>query len=297
MRVLAVGHCTLDQIGFVEHFARDDEEVEMPTFSVQGGGTAATAAVALARWGASPSFVGKVGDDDRGDKIVRTLQEEGVQVGQMVRDAGAISQVRFVIVEVNSGRRQTYYTPGNVGPLLGEEVDPKIVDGHDLLLVDGVFPAVKIDLMKRAQEQGIPVVLEADHDRHVVGDCVTRADVVVASEREASAFTGVGSLQGICEAFLEQGPELAIVTLGDEGAVAMGRDGALVRVEATPVDVVDTMGAADVFLGAVGLGVLEGWSLEKMVRFAIAAAGEACTGPGGRSSIASREALQAQLNF
>lgn len=297
MRVLAVGHCTLDQIGFVEHFARDDEKVEMPTFSVQGGGTAATAAVALARWGATASFVGKVGDDDRGDQIVRTLKEEGVETAQMVRDAGKISQVRFAIVEVKSGHRQTYYTPGNVGPLLREDVDAGLVEGHDLLLVDGMFPQVKIKLMERANELGIPVVLEADHDRHVVGDCVTHADVVVASEREASAFTGVGSLEGICAAFLEQGPKIAIVTLGDEGAVAMGRGQELVRIEATDVDVIDTMGAADVFLGAVGLGILKDWGLEKMVRFASAAAGVACTGPGGRSAIIELETLEAQLEL
>lgn len=295
MRVLSVGHCTLDQIGLVEHFARDDEEVVMPTFSVQGGGTAATAAVALARWGASPRFVGKVGDDDRGDRIVSTLHDEGVATDEMVLDKGRISQVRFVLVEASSGHCHSYYTPGNVGPLLREEVDPKLVDDHDLLLVDGMFPQVKVDLMQRAREQGIPVVLEADHDRHVVGDCVGYADVVVASEREASAFTGVGSLKGICEAFLEHGPKVAIVTLGDEGAVAMGRETDFICAEGRPVDMVDPTGAADVFLGAVGLGVLEEWELEKMVAFANAAAAISCTGPGGRSAIADREELEAEL--
>ena len=295
MRVLAVGHCTLDQIGFVEHFARDDEDVEMPTFSVQGGGTAATAAVALTRWGASTRFVGKVGGDSRGDHIVRTLRDEGVDTEAMVREEGKISQVRFVLVEASSGYRRSYSTPGNVGPLLRGEVEPTLVDDYDLLVVDGMYPQVKIGLMERARNLGIPVVLEADHDRHVVGECVSHADVVVASEREASAFTGVGRLEGICAEFLERGPSRAIVTLGDEGAVAMGKDEPFLRIPAEEVKVVDPTGAADVFLGAVGLGVLEGWGLERLVRFANIAAAHACTGPGGRSAIGSREALVAQL--
>lgn len=297
MRVLSVGHCTLEQIGLVEHFARDDEEVEMPTFSVQGGGTAATAAVVLARWGASTRFLGKVGDDRRGDHIVRTLSDEGVATEQMVRDEGKISQVRFVLVEASSGERHAYSTPGNVSPLQTDEVDVALVDDHDLLLVDGTFPDVSITLMERAKELEIPVLLKADYGRQVVGDCIGHADVVVASEREASAFTGVGSLEGICEAFLEFGPSKSIVTLGDEGAVASGRDEEFIRVEARSVDMVDATGSSDVFLGAVGLGVLAGWTLEQTVRFANAAAGISCTAPGARSAVADRDQLEAELGL
>lgn len=296
MEVLSVGHCTLDQIGLVEHFARDDEEVQMPTFSVQGGGTAATAAVALARWGVATEFVGKVGDDDRGALIERTLSDEGVDTEQMIRQPHKISQVRFVIVESGSGQRHTYFTPGNVDPIDAKEFDTDRVDEYALVVVDGKVPEAQIEVMMRARSRGIPVVYEADRDHHVIEECVDHTDVVVASERVASAFTGVGSLKGMCEAFLERGPEQAIVTLGDEGAVAMGRKTPLVQVEAREVDVVDITGASDVFFGAVALGVLEQWELERTVRFANAAAGHACTGPGGRSAIAERDELEAMID-
>ncbi len=295
MRVLSVGHCTLDHIGLVEYFARDDEEVEMPTFSVQGGGAAATAAVALARWGASTRFIGKVGDDQRGERIERTLSDEGVATDHFVYDKGKISQVRFVLVEASSGDRHAYSTPGNVGSLQSEEVDSGLVDDHDLLIVDGVFPEVTTAMMKRARKSDIPVVLKADHDREALTECISHASVVVASEREASAFTGVGRLEGICEAFLERGPDVAIVTLGDEGAVALSRNEGFTRVGARSIKMVDPTGAADVFLGAVGLGVLQKWGLEKLIGFANAAAAVACTGPGGRSSIADRATLESEI--
>jgi len=295
-RVLCIGYCTLDQIGLVEHFADDDQEVQMPTFSLQGGGTAATAAVALARWGATTQFIGKVGDDDRGDLIARTLADEGVDTSEMVRDDGKISQLRFVVVEAPTCDRQTYYTPGNVGSLDADEVDETTVDNRDLLIVDGKYPAAQIKVMKRAQERDIPVVLEANQPRGIVDECITHADVVVAPERDASAFTGVGSLEGICSAFLEYGPDIAVVTLGDEGAVAMGQERELFRVDARPVDLVDPTGAADIFLAGVGLGVVEGWDLSKMVRFANSAAGLSCTGPGGRSAIADRDELIAEID-
>lgn len=292
MRVLTVGYCTLDQIGLVDRFAENDVKVEMPTFSIQGGGTAATAAVALSRWGASTRFIGKVADDERGDLIVRTLSNEGVGTEYIVREPGKVSQVSFVIVEASSGNSHSYYTPGNVAALQAEELDASIVEGHDLLLVDGAYPAAQIHLMKKARELGIPVVIEATRDRGVTAECVALADVVVASERQASAFTGVGSLEGICEAFLAKGPTTAIVTLGDEGAVAKRAEEEMVRVLAEDVAVVDRTGAGDIFLGAVALGVLEDWPLDKIVRFANMAASLSCKGLGGRSAIESREKLE-----
>ncbi len=283
--VLAVGHCTLDQIGLVERLAGHDEEVEMMTYSEQGGGTAATAAVALARWGAKTQFVGKVGDDARGDHIVRTLEQEGVDISAIVRQHGAISQVRHVIAEMGGGQRTAYSTPGTVEPLAVREVDTSVVDGADLVVVDGWCSSAKLELLERAKTREVPVILEADHGRKVAAKSVRFADVVVASEREASAYTGVGDLKAICEAFIDQGPTTAIVTLGDEGAVAMRQGGDYVRLEAPSVEVVDTTGAGDVFLASIAWAYLKDWPLEKAVMEANRAAALACTGPGGRSQI------------
>lgn len=295
MDALCVGYCTLDQIGLVEHFARDDEEVEMPTFSVQGGGTAATAAVALARWGTSTGFVGKVGGDDRGEHIVRTLRDEGVETDRIVRQPDKISQVRFVLVEAASGRRHSYYTPGNVGPLRSDEIAADVVDDCEILVVDGTYPQAQIEVMKGAQRRDIPVVMHMPQNRDEIAGCVEHADVVVAPERTASAFTGVGSLDAICQAFLEYGPQCSIVTLGDEGAVAASRQSESVRVSPMDVEVVDPTGADDIFVAGVTLGVLEDWELERIVEYAHSASRFACTGPGGRSAIADRERLESQI--
>ncbi len=283
--VLAVGHCTLDHIGLVEKLAKHDEEVDIRTYSIQGGGTAATAAVALARWGVDTQFVGKVGDDARGKQIVHTLRDEGVDTSAVVCQSGAISQARHVIAERNGTMRTAYSTPGTVTPLSADEVDATVVDEADLVVVDGWCSGAKSELLDRANKRGVPVILEADHGRKVEGKSVHHADVVVASEREASAYTGVGDLEGICAAFLEKGPHTAIVTLGDEGAVAMSREEDYVRLEAPAVEVVDTTGAGDVFLAAIAWGYLQGWPLERLIEEANRAAAHACLGPGGRSSI------------
>lgn len=284
MRVLGVGYCTLDQISVVERLADVDAAVEMSKFSVQGGGTAATAMTVLSRWGVETSFVGKVGNDERGRKIERTLSNEGVNTRALVRQDGAISQLSFILVEANSGRKTTYYTPGSVSELGVDEVDPALLDGVSILLVDGVYPAAQSVLMRAARERKIPVVLKTGGRSSKAAELVEFCDYLITTERFASRLTGMGQLPELCGALLKRGPHTVVVTLGDEGCVAMARgDDTMLRESAFDVEVVDDTGSGAVFLGAFAYGILQGWGLGKKVAVANVAAGLSCQDVGARS--------------
>lgn len=286
MRVLSIGRCTLDHIGVVERFLQGNARAEMSKFSVQGGGSAATAVVALARWGVSTRFVGKVGDDTRGNVIRMTLAEEGVDTFEMIRQPGAVSQFRFIVVERTTGKKQTLFTRGNVADLTEDEVDLSVLNEVDLLLVDGTQPAPQLKLMREAKAREIPTVFQPKRDQQEVEELVGLADVLVASERFASQFAGVGRLERLCEVLLERGPERVVVTMGDEGLVGMERaSGEMIRLKAHPVEAINTTGAGDILLGAAAFGMLRGWAFERILRFANTAAGLSCTDIGGRSAI------------
>lgn len=294
MRVLGLGHCTLDQIALVDRFPEPDFKKNMLQFSVQGGGSAATAMVALARWGVETAFVGKVGADDRGKQIIRTIADDGVDAENMIVEEGAISQLSFIVVEAGTGRKQTFVTAGSVAPLSAREVDESWLDGIELLLVDGTHIEAELKLMHAARERGVKVVLDASHNDRQIRELVAYCDYLVASERFASQFAGVGQLESLCHALLEKGPSVVIVTLGDEGCVAMQNDDReMVRQAAVDVEVVDTTGAGDVLHGAVVRGILEGEPLEDIVSFANAAAALTCTGIGGRGAIPTLEEVRA----
>jgi len=293
MRVLGVGHCTLDHIGVVERFPEPDFKKEFLQFSTQGGGAAATAVVALSRWGVDTRFVGKVGADARGDEIERTLAEEGVDTQFMVHQDGAVSQLSFIVVESSSGRKQTYTMGGNVTELSAAEVDLDCLDDATLLLCDGTHMEAEIAVMRAARERDIPIVLDASEVGSDIREAVANCTYLVASERFASQFAGVGQLDSLCQALLEKGPETVVVTLGNEGSVAMSAaDRKLVRTQAIDVDVFDTTGAGDVFHGGVILGILNDWPLERTVGFANVAAGLSCQGIGGRSAIPTVEDVE-----
>lgn len=295
MRVLGVGNCTLDHFALVDRFLEPDSKKEVLQFSQQGGGAVATAMVALARWGVLSGFVGKAGDDERGRHIQRTLADEGVDTSNFVLQPGAVSQLAMVILEQHTARKQRVYTRGSVEPLSGDEVSESYLDGVELLLVDGVYRDAERKLIQGARERGIKVMLDAQTNSPAMVESVSHCDILVASERFASQFAGVGELKSLCSALLEKGPSLAFVTLGDEGCACMGEERDLCRADPYSVDVVDTTGAGDVFHAGVIFGVLHGWTLERIARFANVAAGLTCTGIGARGPIPSLEAIESRL--
>lgn len=286
MHVLAVGHCTLDYLAIVDRFCEPESKKDMLQFSEQGGGSSATAAVALARWGEKVRFVGKAGDDDRGLRIRKTITDEGVETNSFVNQHRAISQMSFIVIEQSSGKKQTYFTPGNVDALSPDEVPLSVLDDVVWLLVDGTHPDAELKLMRAAKERGVKILLDAQQITASIREAVALCDVLVASERFASQFAGVGELENLCNALLEKGPTTVIVTLGEDGCVAMERaERKMVRVRAFDVPVVDTTGAGDVFHGAILYGLVHNWDIEKQVKFANVAAGLTCLGVGGRGAI------------
>lgn len=296
MSVLGTGHCTLDHFGIVDRFPEPGKETEMNAFSVQGGGTAATAVVVVARWGGQARFFGKVGDDARADAIERTLSGEGVDTTFLVREPGAVSQFRFVALERGTGDHRTLFSRGNTTALTPAEASDVRVDSSDLLVLDGLEPAAQITLAKRANEIGAPVLLDAHHLGSDHSELVERADYLVASERFASRWTGLGELDGATRALLEAGPDTVVLTLGDEGAVgAVEAEENLLWCSAYPVDMVEDTGSGDIFLGAFAYGVARGWPLERQIRVANLAAGLSCAHIGSRGSIPALKTVEDRL--
>ena len=84
------------------------------------------------------------------------------------------------------------------------------------------------------------------------------------------------------------------VTLGSRGVVILKRGGAVHRVPAPVVAAVDTLNAGDVWHGAYAYGLVEGWSLERRVRFANVAAAIKCERFGGKEGAPSLDEVQAR---
>ncbi|MFI7134239.1 5-dehydro-2-deoxygluconokinase [Nonomuraea sp. NPDC050153] len=96
------------------------------------------------------------------------------------------------------------------------------------------------------------------------------ANVAVGNLDEVENAVGVRDPEAAAQALLDAGMKVAIVKMGPEGVLARTSEESVVA-EPVEVKVVNGIGAGDAFGGAVCLGLLRGWPLERTVRFANAA--------------------------
>ena len=108
---------------------------------------------------------------------------------------------------------------------------------------------------------------DEDTARQVVSRALENVSVAVGNREECEIAVGETDPQRAADALLERGVELAIVKQGPRGVLAKTRDETL-EVLPFPVDVVNGLGAGDAFGGALCHGLLAGWPLEKVLRFA-----------------------------
>ena len=103
--------------------------------------------------------------------------------------------------------------------------------------------------------------------RAQVQQVLGQATVAVGNQDECLTAVGEDEPGRAADALLEHGVELAIVKQGPKGVLARTAD-ETVEVPPYPVDVVNGLGAGDAFGGALCHGLLAGWPLEKVLRFA-----------------------------
>ncbi|WP_314175382.1 5-dehydro-2-deoxygluconokinase [Streptomyces winkii] len=100
---------------------------------------------------------------------------------------------------------------------------------------------------------------------------LANATVAVGNVDECEVATGTRDPHECADALLAAGVELAVVKQGPKGVLAAHRDGTRAEVPPHPVEVVNGLGAGDAFGGSLCHGLLAGWDLEYVMRYANAA--------------------------
>jgi ribokinase len=281
--VVGVGYTALDYLGIVPHLPEEDHKLEMSGFAVQGGGPTATALVTVRRLGLDSSFLGKVGDDDFGKKMIDELRREGVDLSGVVVEKGGRSQFAFILVDERTAARTILWTRGSLSAFEAEEVDTGIVERARGLLIDSLEPGAALAAARAAKTASIPVVIDAGTLRDGVEELLPLCDYIVASENFSKQISGRGHFEAL-DRLLSYGAEAVVITLGESGCLARTREG-LIESPGFKVDAVDTTGAGDVFHGAFIFGVLRGWDIEKICVFSNGVAALKCRRLGGRAGI------------
>ncbi|TPW73854.1 5-dehydro-2-deoxygluconokinase [Schumannella soli] len=254
------------------------------TFGKYLGGSATNVAIAAARHGRSTSVITRTGDDPFGRFVNTELQRLGVDPVFVAPVAGLNTPVTFCEIFPPDDFPLYFYRDPIAPDLVikGGELD------LDAIHRARVFWATVTGLSREpsrsahfaaweARQRKPLTILDLDYRPMFwpTGEDATKqveralehVTVAVGNREECEIAVGETDPHRAADALLERGVELAIVKQGPKGVLAKTREE---TVEVAPyfVDVVNGLGAGDSFGGALVHGLLEGWDLERILRFA-----------------------------
>jgi sulfofructose kinase len=289
-RILCLGNAVWDRYFEMESIPSQATKYFARGYFEEGGGVAATAAVAARRLGADVSLVSRLGEDNNGVCIARELESWGVDTGYLRRFPGAASSHAVVHVDGAGERQITVFRDAGL-PTGSDWLRPEMLDGVDCLLCDTSWPEGALFLLQQARARGIPGVLDLDLGASRMDELVPLGDYQAFSWPGLQQFTGEETPEKALRVAQRSTAGVVCVTRGEEGCYWLD-NGELRHIPAFSVDCVSTSGAGDVFHGALAVAIGEGQSVARALKFASAAAALKCTSRGGREGIPGREQLE-----
>lgn len=245
-------------------------------------------AVAASRLGAEVELVATVGDDEFGDFLLETVEEEDISTEMIRRLDHENTTLAFASLDEEARPHFVFYRGAD------EHISPGQLefDSPHILHV-GSLPFTRAEtaenILERLEETDATVSFDPNLREDLMGEeyasylekVIPHVDILTAAEEEVEFFGGLESLR-------QQVDEI-IVTRGDEGALLYTQEGKF-RATASEVDVVDTTGAGDALTGAYLAFRRQGRqeALEKAVR----AASLSTTAKGAMSSLPYRSELE-----
>lgn len=264
-------------------------------------GAESNVAIGVARLGHSVAWIGRVGDDELGALVLRTLRAENVDVSGALVDQSRPTGLILFERRLTDVTRVQYYRSGSAGSGLDvADLPPDLVPagGRGVLHLTGITSALGTAPARatrvsaeRAREAGRLVSFDVNYRarlwsaadaRAALRPLAALASIVFASEPElalladetassaaATAATeptaAAAATAATAEELLARGVHTVVVKRGIHGATAYTADGTT-SVPARPVRAVDVVGAGDAFVSGYLSGVLDGLDIAGRLR-------------------------------
>ncbi|MFC6201892.1 ribokinase [Lactiplantibacillus nangangensis] len=300
-KVTILGSLNVDTILRIKRFPKPGETLPLIGKSIAGGGKGANQAIAAARAGAHTTFIGKVGQDQAGDFMVKQLTDSGVD-DQFVQHSSEADTGSAIIMLDNSSENRILIDGGTNQQVTPADVDlaQSAIAESDFLIAQFETPQATtthaFELAHAAKKRTI--LNPAPATTEVPAALLKLTDLIIPNETETETLTGVHvtdehSMIKAAEACQALGVANVIITVGSKGAFWM-RGQKHGFVPAYKVNAVDTTAAGDTFIGALSSVLTTDFSnLAEAVRFANRASSLAVQKLGAQPSIPTEAAILA----
>ena len=233
------------------------------------GGSVANSIVGLSQLGDEVGFIGKVSDDDFGDKYEEGLKKENVKYFYSKKKEDLPTGTCLILVTPDSERTMCTFL-GTAGKINEDDVSSDAIKKSEIIFLEGYLwdegePKKAFD---KAINNANKVAMSLSdlfcvdrHKPHFLNLVKNKLDITFANEQEITSLIDAKNFAEVIE-FSKQLNKLVVVTRGEKGAVAVNVD-EIVEIDVQKnLKIIDLTGAGDLFAA----GFLHGYINELSVR-------------------------------
>jgi len=221
------------------------------TFS---GGSVANSIVGLSQLGNKVGFIGKVNDDNWGQKYEEGLKKEGVDYFYSKKKEVLPTGTCLVLITPDSERTMCTFL-GTAGKINQSDVDVNSIKKSEIIFLEGYLwdegdPKSAFD--KAIQNSNKVAMSLSDsfcverHKKHFLDLVRNKIDITFANEQEITSLIDAKNFEEVIS-FAKQLKKMIIITRGENGSIAINKN-EVIRCESKKnLNVVDLTGAGDLF--------------------------------------------------
>lgn len=287
--ITVFGSINADLVVPVVALPRAGETVIGDSYRLLPGGKGANQAVAAAKAGADTALVGAVGDDALAAAAIDPVRDAGVDVSAVVRLRGVATGCALIAVDA-AGENQIVVARGANAKVDAAAIPAGRLRQGAILVLQRETPDGPVwAAAERARAAGARVLLNNAPAMPIPDERWSAIDVLVVNRGEILALARrehrtegdpIAAARALADA---RGIAIA-VTLGSAGSLVVAA-GSAWHVPVLPVEVVDSTGAGDAFVGAMAASLVAGRPLVESVRVGTVAGGLACTALGAQTAL------------
>jgi len=244
MKGLFWGLLTIDLHFFTDHYPVENSKIKAKRFDSYIGGPATNAALTFNNLGGSAKLITSIGENHFNSMVQQDIGQYNIEVKDLMADRKVDPVFASIITNEASGERTIFsYHP----PKLAFNEMIKTSFDFDIALFDGFYIETAIAKARECKDHGITTVLDGGSWKIKTDELLRYIDIAICSEDFIPP--GVTQQEDVTAFLINKGVKKIAITRGNKPIIANeGEVNLLVEVPKT--DVVDTLGAGDIFHGA-----------------------------------------------
>ena len=234
------------------------------------GGSVANSIVGLSQLGNEVGFIGKISDDELGNKYEEGLKKEKVEFLYSKKKELIPTGTCLILITPDSERTMVTFL-GTAGKICENDINVDAIKKSQILLLEGYLwdegePKKAFD---KAIKSSNKVAMSLSdlfcverHKPHFLELVKNKLDICFANEQEIMALINVKNISDVIN-FAKELNKLVVITRGEKGAVAIEKNEVIECFAKENLKIRDLTGAGDLFAGGFLDGYIKGKTLKE----------------------------------